>query len=119
MVPMINYPRQDEQQVLLAKQTRLLQIQTAVLIGILGVLLLFAAGAVWGFFELRRTLGALEETLRLMDMDTLNEAIGSLGKATDSLSKLDFGNLSDLIGSLNTIVSSLQTIVEGLARLFP
>lgn len=112
---------------------KILQIQTALIAGIL--ILLLAVGAflvlqvntameqvkALDLDKINATVSSLQATaadLENLDMDVINEAVASLKGAAENLAKTDMGAINDGIKALSAAASNLETLdVEQLNSL--
>jgi len=101
-----------------------------ILIAVFGVLMLGAAGyLVVSFISAGEVLRVIENEIRDIDVDEINDTVTALEKAASNLSKVDISQinstvkslkeaastLSDVdIGALNDLVKSLQTTATAL-----
>lgn len=92
------------------RQLSLMRVQSALLAAILVILLLagiFLAGKI---SELQSVMDVIEQDVKALDMDALNDAVAALTEAADQLAAVDVGRLNDTVAALKDAAKTLSEI---------
>lgn len=91
-----------------------LRVQTVLLCAILAVVLVAAVFACVSFAGMSRQMQAMAS----MDTQTMNQAVESLKNAADKLQQLDMDQLNELVGSLQQVAANIERTTSAFSGLF-